>query len=106
GYAGRQARPAPLRAPACVVRRTGAAWRGPGTGASYPIHWKIAVPRLGIALEAQTPLASQELVGASKRAPSYWEGAITLGGTRGSQPLAGRGYLEMTGYAQPVTLGP
>jgi predicted secreted hydrolase len=95
-----------LRESDFVLQPSGQTWKSAATGATYPIRWKIAVPRLGILLDAQTPLASQELVAASKLVPSYWEGAITLSGTRGGKPLAGRGYLEMTGYAQPVTLGP
>jgi len=39
----------------------------------YPIHWKVAIPKLGIELEAKTPLESQELTGKSKLAPNYWK---------------------------------
>jgi len=77
-------------------------WTSPLTSASYPIHWKIEIAKLGIELEAKTLLASQELTGKSKFAPNYWEGAIVLSGQRNSQPLSGAGYLEMTGYDQPV----
>ena len=34
--------------------------------------------------------------------PSYWEGAIDVNGKRGASPVHGVGYLEMTGYAQPM----
>jgi len=81
-------------------------WTSPLTGAAYPIHWKIAIPRLAIELEARTPLASQELTSNTKLAPNYWEGAIVLTGRRNSQPLSGLGYLEMTGYDRPVQLAP
>ncbi len=77
-------------------------WTSPLTGAAYPIHWKIAIPRLAIELEARTPLASQELTSNTKLAPNYWEGAIVLTGRRNSQPLSGLGYLEMTGYDRAV----
>jgi predicted secreted hydrolase len=81
-------------------------WTSPVTGATYPIHWKIAIPILGIELDAKTPLASQELTGNSRLAPNYWEGAIFLSGKRNSQPLSGAGYLEMTGYDRPVQFAP
>jgi len=77
-------------------------WSSPATGATYPIRWKIRVPSLGIALEAATPLPSQELASNSKIEPNYWEGAIFLTGTRNNSPRKGSGYLEMTGYDRPV----
>jgi predicted secreted hydrolase len=79
-------------------------WTSPATHATYPIAWKISIPKLEIELEANTPLASQELTGKTKIAPSYWEGAITLEGRRGKIPLKGVGYLEMTGYDRAVHL--
>ena len=78
------------------------AWTSPDTHAVYPIHWKIMIPSLGIELEARTPLASQELDGKGNFSPTYWEGAITLDGTRAGKALAGVGYLEMTGYDRPI----
>jgi predicted secreted hydrolase len=81
-------------------------WTSPLTGAAYPIHWKIAIPKLGIELEAKTPLGSQELTGSTTLVPNYWEGAIVLTGKRNAQPLRGAGYLEMTGYDRPVQLAP
>ena len=76
-------------------------WTSPLSGAKYPVHWKIAIPKLGIELEARTLLESQELAGKTKLSPTYWEGAIVLTGRRNSQPLSGAGYLEMTGYDRP-----
>lgn len=61
---------------------------------NYPIEWNVRVPSLGIDVKLTTPLESQELQGASAAAPTYWEGAIDIQGTR-----KGSGYLEMTGYA-------
>ncbi len=73
------------------------------SGATYPIHWKISVPKLNLAIDATTSLVSQELTGGSDITPTYWEGAIQLSGTREGQPSSGVGYLEMTGYAKPRT---
>ncbi len=81
-------------------------WTSPATHAIYPVAWRIAIPKLGIALEAHTALAAQELTGNTKLAPTYWEGAITLEGQRGKLPLNGVGYLEMTGYDRAVKLAP
>jgi predicted secreted hydrolase len=95
-----------LRSGDFSLEPVGEKWTSPVTGATYPIHWKIAIPQLGIELEAKTPLASQELTGNSKLAPNYWEGAIVLTGRRNAQPLNGAGYLEMTGYDRTVQLAP
>ncbi len=81
---------------------TGDAWQSPTTRATYPIGWNMAIPSLGIMLNAITLLPSQELSGKSSLAPSYWEGAIVLSGTKNGSPLQGSGYLEMTGYDRPV----
>jgi predicted secreted hydrolase len=95
-----------LRSNEFILQPTGETWKSPLTGAVYPIRWKIAVPKLGIELEVNTPLESQELTGATKLIPNYWEGAIDLSGQRNAQQLSGVGYLEMTGYDHPVQLAP
>jgi predicted secreted hydrolase len=81
-------------------------WRSPATGARYPIRWRILVPSLALELEATTPLASQELAGSKALLPAYWEGAMDYRGRLNGRPVAGRGYLEMTGYDRPVRLSP
>ena len=95
-----------LRSSDFRLESVGEKWTSPHTGAVYPIHWSIAIPKLGIALEAKTPLASQELTGNTKLSPNYWEGAVVLAGTRNARALGGAGYLEMTGYDHPAQLAP
>jgi predicted secreted hydrolase len=82
----------------------GDSWKSPVTSATYPVRWKIFVPKLVIELEADTALKSQELTGPSKWIPNYWEGAISVSGHRETSPLQGVGYLEMTGYDRAVVL--
>jgi len=79
-------------------------WKSPYTSATYPLRWKIVLAKLGIALEADTALKSQELSGQSKLIPNYWEGTISVSGSSGSSSLQGVGYLEMTGYDRAVEL--
>jgi predicted secreted hydrolase len=95
-----------LRAADFVLEPSGAKWTSPATHATYPIQWNIAIPKLGIELEARTPLPSQELTGKTKLAPNYWEGAIRLSGKHENSSLAGVGYLEMTGYDKAVEIEP
>ena len=105
-YVDAQGKSTHLNASDFVLQPLGDTWASPITHAIYPIRWKIAIPKLGIELEARTPLSSQELTGKTKLAPNYWEGAITLAGHRGNLPLNGVGYLEMTGYDRAVKLAP
>ncbi len=75
-------------------------WKSPTTHANYPIGWEIAVPGEQLQFTIEPVLADQELV----LAPIvYWEGAFDLAGTRAGKGVGGRGYLELTGYAAPLT---
>ncbi len=67
------------------------------SGAIYPIRWSIKIPAQQLALEVSTPLENQEL-STPESGVSYWEGAVDINGTSRGSPVAGRGYLEMTGY--------
>jgi predicted secreted hydrolase len=76
----------------------GRTWKSPRTGAVYPV-----APRVMVRLNKRettipvTPLFDdQELDSRRGGGPVYWEGAVKVPG--------GRGYLEMTGYAAPLTL--
>ena len=71
----------------------------------YPVDWQIAIPSLGLDLSEQTSLDNQELSTPSSPSPTYWEGAVTYNGTIHQKSIQGVGYLEMTGYAQPIRLG-
>jgi|SRR5450432_905206 predicted secreted hydrolase len=88
-----------------TLQYSGETWTSNTTRAVYPIHWKVLVPRLGLELEVTTSLASQEMTSDSKLSPSYWEGAMAFAGTRHQSPVGGVGYLEMTGYDRPFTMG-
>jgi predicted secreted hydrolase len=76
------------------------AWRSPATGAEYPEQWHISIPGRGIDLTATARMEDQEL---NLRPTAYWEGAISISGTRSGASVRGKGYLEMTGYAGQVT---
>ncbi|GIW06688.1 MAG: carotenoid 1,2-hydratase [Dehalococcoidia bacterium] len=75
-----------------------ARWTSPKTGATYPAGWEITIPSDGVRLVITPKLADQELVTAGTGV-SYWEGAVAVTGERQGAPLRGRGYAELTGYA-------
>ena len=83
---------------------TGESYSSLITKAVYPTSWHVAISSLGLDLRLRTPLPSQELASESYAGVSYWEGAIDITGSRRGAPLNGVGYLEMTGYAKPLTM--
>ena len=80
-----------------VVRR----WKSSKTGASYPASWRIRIPGAGIELAVEPRLDDQELVTVASTGITYWEGAVSVNGSRSGAPVRGRGYAELTGYAEP-----
>lgn len=82
-----------------AMQPVGETYSSPATHAAYPTMWHVSVPALRLDLQLSTPLKSQELVSGLGVGLSYWEGAITISGTRDGRSASGVGYLEMTGYA-------
>jgi predicted secreted hydrolase len=64
-------------------------------GSRYPSSWRIRAPSLSLEVSVRPVLADQEIRGAA----TYWEGAVDVGGTRAGAAVAGRGYVELVGYA-------
>ena len=75
-------------------------WTSPLTGASYPVEWQVETPAGRYAVRAL--LDDQELDSRASTGAIYWEGLSELIDSNGR--LVGRGYLEMTGYAQRLVL--
>ena len=69
-------------------------WKNPG-GDRYPAHWRVRVPSAGIDVEVRPVLPNQELTASAR----YWEGAVDVTGASAGQKTAGRGYVELVGYA-------
>jgi predicted secreted hydrolase len=73
-------------------------WRSPKSGALYPAAWRIRVPSEGLDLRVAPARPDQELDVSFR----YWEGAVEVSGSRRGKPVRGRGYAELTGYAENV----
>lgn len=74
-------------------------WQSPHSGALYPIQWRLDLPGQKLRLTVTAAQPDQELRTPRSTQVTYWEGAVVVTGTRGADPVTGRGYLEMTGYA-------
>ncbi|MFZ2087876.1 MAG: lipocalin-like domain-containing protein [Desulfobaccales bacterium] len=80
------------------IKATGQ-WKSPHSGAAYPSGWQIKLPDAGYTLTVKPTLADQELRPAGHAPIIYWEGQVTVKGSKNQEPLTGQGYVELTGYA-------
>ena len=88
-----------------VVLRPGRRWRSKATGAEYPVEWEVEVPGFDLRLDVRPRMDGQEVFAEGGIMPAYWEGAVRVTGERRGQPVAGNGYLEMTGYTERFDIG-
>jgi len=72
-----------------------AQWVSPRDGARYPARWRLRVPSESLDLTVEPLLPDQELLLSVR----YWEGAVRVTGTTLGRPVAGYGYVELTGYS-------
>jgi predicted secreted hydrolase len=64
-------------------------------GEKYPSLWQFSVPVRDTVLRIEPLVADQEL----RLRLHYWEGAVSVEGTIADRKVSGRGYVELTGYA-------
>jgi predicted secreted hydrolase len=70
-------------------------WESP-EGGVYPSAWTLRLPQKDLSLDIRPVMADQELFTTVR----YWEGAVDVEGERDGNPVTGRGYVELTGYAE------
>jgi predicted secreted hydrolase len=70
-------------------------WQSP-LGGRYPSGWKMKIPKHDIELNIVPVMKNQELDVSIR----YWEGAVEIDGDYHGKPISGRGYVELTGYAE------
>jgi len=75
-----------------TVRRT---WKSPRTGTAYPVAIDLEID--GKAWRIDPIMDDQELDARASTGTLYWEGAVRVERGDGAR---GRGYLELTGYAE------
>ena len=75
-------------------------WTSPRTRARYPVEWSVRTPAGRYTVRAV--INPQELDSRQSTGTVYWEGLSDLLDAQGQR--VGRGYLEMTGYAQRLVL--
>jgi predicted secreted hydrolase len=73
-------------------------WKSPHSAAEYPAKWRVEVPAWDVEITI-TPLVEDQELNVSF---IYWEGAVSVEGKFQGEPVDGKGYVELTGYAQSM----
>ena len=77
-------------------------WKSPHSKAVYPSRWHLRIFPYAIDLIISPNLADQEMQTFQSAAITYWEGSVSIKGTKDANPVRGRGYVELTGYAERI----
>ena len=81
-------------------------WTSGRTGARYPSGWHVRVTADALDLTVLPTVRDQELHTRATTGVVYWEGSETVTGTQAGRAVAGRGYVELTGYANGLPTSP
>ena len=75
-------------------------WTSARTATTWPSGWRLAIASLGLEVTIRPEVLDQELDTRATTGVIYWEGASRVVGSRNGRPIAGRAYVELTGYAR------
>ena len=73
-------------------------WKSPHSGGTYPAAWTVTIPSENLTLQIKPLIADQEL----NLSIIYWEGAVQITAQKNGVKVNGKGYVELTGYAQSL----
>ncbi|MCA9515151.1 MAG: polyprenyl synthetase family protein [Myxococcales bacterium] len=74
-------------------------WRSTRTFNTYPTRWHLRVPDARLDLELEAAFEDQELITLISK-PAFWEGRVAVAGHIDGKPVAGRGYVERSGFLE------
>ena len=73
-------------------------WTSPDTGIEYPADWRIEIGPLDLVLDLKPLVESAEFASSEFVPAAYWEGGVTVSGSRNGQAVTGQGFVELVGY--------
>ena len=74
-------------------------WSSSVTGAVYPMNWRLRIDSLGLDMTLVPSMEEAEFALSAFVPMVYWEGSVMAEGTKDGAPVAGRGFVELVGYA-------
>jgi predicted secreted hydrolase len=75
-------------------------WHSKKSAARYPARWRLQLLPLSFDAEITSNLPDQEMHTTVTTGVTYWEGSVSVAGTKANLPVKGEGYVELTGYAE------
>jgi predicted secreted hydrolase len=75
-------------------------WKSRKSHARYPARWRIQIAPLSLDVVLRSNLPDQEMRTAGSTGVNYWEGSVSVDGTRNQDSISGDGFVELTGYAE------
>ncbi|MGD2028914.1 MAG: lipocalin-like domain-containing protein [Desulfobacterales bacterium] len=75
-------------------------WKSPDSGTVYPAQWRLRTASPDMDLKIVPNLADQEMRTRESTGVTYWEGSVSVRGTKKGRQIDGSGYVELTGYAE------
>jgi predicted secreted hydrolase len=76
-------------------------WKSRQSKARYPSRWRVQILPLSLDLSVASNLPDQEMSTLYSTGEIYWEGSVSVNGSRVGRAIGGAGYVELTGYAAP-----
>ena len=71
-------------------------WTSEESGNTYPTRWSVSIPALDMQFDVDPAPRKQEIISVAPFLTKY-EGASTVTGTQGGEPIEGFGYVELVG---------
>lgn len=77
-------------------------WKSTHSDAVYPSGWHINIALLSMELTVSPQFKDQEMLTSMTTGVTYWEGSVSVTGTKNGKSIRGQGYVELTGYDKPM----
>lgn len=81
-----------------TFKSIGEDWTSTRTFQDYPTHWLLECKEINLKLEIEATFAEQEFATVISK-PAFWEGRVSIKGTKEGKPVNGVGFIERSGFS-------
>ena len=75
-------------------------WQSKHSQGHYPSKWRMQIKPLTLDIRITSSLPDQEMRTLNSTGVTYWEGSVSIKGTKNKHTVIGEGYVELTGYTE------